>query len=50
MNPMEQIEDRNLAAVEPLVSPRAVKTRRPLTAAAAAVVLETRRAIRDVLH
>ena len=50
MHHMEQIEDRNLAAVEPLVSPRAVKTRRPLTAAAAAVVLGARRAIRDVLH
>jgi 3-deoxy-7-phosphoheptulonate synthase len=50
MNDTEQIEDRNLAAVEPLVSPRAVKACRPLTATAAAVVLEARRAIRDVLH
>jgi 3-deoxy-7-phosphoheptulonate synthase len=34
----------------PLISPRAVKAAQPLTARAAEVVLETRRAIRDVLH
>jgi 3-deoxy-7-phosphoheptulonate synthase len=50
MEHIEPIEDRNLTAVELLVSPRAVKARAPLTAAAAAVVLATRRAIRDILH
>jgi len=50
MDHNEAIEDRHLTAVEPLVSPRAVKTRLPLTAAAASVVLEARHAIRDVLH
>jgi 3-deoxy-7-phosphoheptulonate synthase len=47
---VEKIEDRNLLATEALVSPRLVKNRLPLTDAAAAVVLEARRAIRDVLH
>ena len=50
MEPTEQIEDRNLLAAEPLVSPRAVKTRLPPSDAAAAVVREARRAIRGVLH
>ncbi len=50
MEHTEQIEDRNLLAAEPLISPRAVKTRLPLSDAAAAVVLEARHAIRDVLH
>ena len=47
---VEQIEDRNLLATEALVSPRSVKTQLPLTDAATAVVLQTRRAIRDILH
>ena len=34
MEQTEQIEDRNLTAAEPLVSPRAVKARTPLTDAA----------------
>lgn len=50
MDHTDQIEDRNLASVAPLVSPRAVKELLPLSAAAAATVLEARRAIRDVLH
>jgi 3-deoxy-7-phosphoheptulonate synthase len=47
---MEKIEDRNVEGIMPLISPRAVKAEQPLTARAAEVVLETRRAIRDVLH
>src|SRR5215470_19170998 len=47
---VEKIEDRNLLATEALVSPRLVKSRLPLTDAAAAVVLHARRAIRDILH
>ena len=46
----EKIEDRNVEGVMPLISPRAVKAAQPLTPRAAEVVLETRRAIRDVLH
>jgi 3-deoxy-7-phosphoheptulonate synthase len=46
----EKIEDRNVEGIMPLISPRAVKAAQPLTARAADVVLETRRAIRDVLH
>jgi len=46
----EKIEDRNVEGIMPLISPRAVKAEQPLTARAAEVILETRRAIRDVLH
>ena len=46
----EKIEDRNVEGIVPLISPRAVKAEQPLTARAAEVVLETRRAIRDLLH
>ena len=44
------LEDRNVSAVVPLVSPRRVKTAAPLPEAAATCVDETRTAIRDVLH
>jgi len=47
---MEKIEDRNVEDIVPLISPRDVKARQPLGARAAEVVLEARRAIRDVLH
>jgi 3-deoxy-7-phosphoheptulonate synthase len=47
---LEKIEDRNVEGVMPLISPRAVKAAQPLTQRAADVVLETRRAIRDILH
>ena len=46
----EKIENRNLAAVTPLIPPRAVKAKLPLTEAAANLVLRTRRAIRDIIH
>jgi 3-deoxy-7-phosphoheptulonate synthase len=46
----EKIEDRNVEGIMPLISPRAVKAAQPLTARAADVVLETRHAIRDILH
>jgi 3-deoxy-7-phosphoheptulonate synthase len=46
----EKIEDRNVEGIMPLISPRAVKAAQPLTPRAAELVLETRRAIRDVLH
>jgi len=47
---MEKIENRNLEGVIPLVSPNEVKTELALTDRARDVVLETRRAIRDILH
>ena len=46
----EKIENRNLVEVIPLIPPRDVKAKLPLTAAAAQVVLQTRRAIRDIIH
>ena len=46
----ERLEDRNVLDIVPLIAPRAVKHAQPLTDAAAAVVLETRAAIRDILH
>ena len=46
----EKIEDRNVEGIMPLISPRAVKAAQPLSGRAAELVLETRRAIRDVLH
>jgi 3-deoxy-7-phosphoheptulonate synthase len=46
----EQLEDRNVVDVVALTSPRAMKRAQPLGEKAAAVVLETRHAIRDILH
>jgi 3-deoxy-7-phosphoheptulonate synthase len=46
----EKLENRNVVAAIPLVSPLAIKTDLPITEAAANVVLKTRRAIRDVIH
>ena len=50
MERTDPIEDRNLTEIAPLVCPRLVKEHHPLTDAAASVVLDTRRGIRDVLH
>ncbi len=46
----ERIEDRNVTEVTPLIPPREVKTRLPITFAAAELVLDTRHAIRDIIH
>lgn len=46
----EKIENRNLVEVTPLVPPRVVKAKLPLTDVAAEVVLRTRRAVRDIIH
>ena len=46
----EKIDNRNLVEVTPLIPPRDVKTKLPLTETAAQVVLQTRRAIRDIIH
>ena len=47
---IERIEDRNVSAVELLVSPRAVKEKLPTTLAIAELVSATRHGIRDLLH
>jgi 3-deoxy-7-phosphoheptulonate synthase len=47
---IERIEDRNVSAVEPLVSPRAVKAKLPPTSTTVELVSATRAAIRDLLH
>ncbi len=46
----EKIENLNLIEVTPLIPPRTVKAKLPLTDAAARVVLETRHAVRDIIH
>jgi 3-deoxy-7-phosphoheptulonate synthase len=46
----ERLEDRNVVDIVPLIAPRAVKNAQPASDAAASLVLETRRAIRDILH
>ena len=46
----EGLEDHNLLAVEPLVSPGEVKRQLPLPATAASLVGRTREALRDLLH
>jgi 3-deoxy-7-phosphoheptulonate synthase len=46
----EQLENRNLSEVRPLIPPKQAKAMLPTSATAAEVVLRTRRAIRDVLH
>ena len=47
---LEQIEDRNLLEIQPLISPRSLKAKFPMTDRAAATVLKTRSAIRDVIY
>jgi len=47
---LEQLENQNLSEVLPLIPPKQAKAMLPVSAAAAEVVLRTRRAIRDVLH
>lgn len=46
----EKIENRNVIEIRPLVPPRAVKSKLPLTEEAAALVVRTRHAIRDILY
>lgn len=46
----EQVENTHLDAIQPLVSPRQVKTDLPLTDEVADLVARTRHEIQDVLH
>src|SRR5262245_5513746 len=47
---MEVIEDRNLVGLRPLPAPRELKSRLPLSPAAAATVSAARTAMRDAIH
>ena len=47
---LEKLENRNVTEVTPLVSPRMVKEKLPVTAQAADLVLRTRAEIRDIIH
>jgi 3-deoxy-7-phosphoheptulonate synthase len=46
----ENTDNRNVSEAIPLISPRAVKDKLPISDAAAQLVLNTRRAVRDVIH
>jgi 3-deoxy-7-phosphoheptulonate synthase len=46
----EKLDNRNVTEVTPLVSPRSIKAKSPLTTSAADLVLNTRHAIRDIIH
>ena len=46
----EKIENSHLIEMTPLVSPRAIKVKLPLTEGAAGVVMQTRQAICNILH
>jgi 3-deoxy-7-phosphoheptulonate synthase len=50
MDMLEPIEDRNLAGIRPLIPPREIKTRIPLSERAAATVRIGRRGVRDAIH
>ena len=50
-NPMpEKIENSHLIEMTPLVSPRTIKAKLPLTEGAAGLIMQTRHAICDILH
>ena len=44
------IENQNVVDIKPMATPRLVKGKLPITDNAASVVLETRQAIRDIIH
>lgn len=44
------IENQNVVEIKPMATPRLVKSKWPISTTAAAVVLETRQAIRDIIH
>jgi 3-deoxy-7-phosphoheptulonate synthase len=46
----EALEDLHLAGLEPLISPRELKAKLPVTEGAARTVLAARRALRDAIH
>ena len=44
------IENQNVLEIKPLASPRTVKGKLPTTEAAVSLVVQTRQAIRDIIH
>ena len=44
------IENQNIVEIKPMATPRLVKSKLPISTTAASVVLETRQAIRDIIH
>jgi 3-deoxy-7-phosphoheptulonate synthase len=46
----EKVENTNILEATPLIAPKAVKKKHPISASAAKLVLDTRHAIRDVIH
>ncbi len=46
----EQIDNRNIIEIGPLVSPREMKNRVPISVSAETVVRQTRQELRDILH
>ena len=50
MSEHEKLDDRNVTEVTPLIAPRAVKAQFPITAQAEKLVVNTRHAIRDIIH
>ena len=44
------VENQNIVEMSPLATPRAVKTKLPITETAASLVTRTRQAIRDIIH
>ena len=49
-NSHEPLEDLHLEGLEPLISPRELKAKLPMTERAAQQVLDARRALRDAIH
>src|SRR2546425_547090 len=46
----DRVENSNVLEATPLIAPRQLKARLPISAKATDVVLNTRRAIRDIVH
>ena len=44
------LDNQHIIEIKPLPSPREIKTKLPITDQAAALVVETREAIRNILH
>ncbi len=44
------IENQNVVEIRPLDTPRAIKTKLPITEAAASLIIQTRQGIRDIIH
>jgi 3-deoxy-7-phosphoheptulonate synthase len=47
---MERIDNRNVIDIGPLITPRKVKEKLPLTDSAESIVMKTRQSIQEILH